>query len=250
MRRALTLVACLMLPLSACGGDGDDETLTVLAAASLTETFTELAEQFEKEHPGVDVRLVLDSSAALAEKAIDRAPGDVLATADEKTMRDAATNGGTSGSPVEFATNELVLVVPADNPAGVRSLAGLDEPGVDYVTCVVAAPCGAAATGVLDVAGITREPVSEEVDVKAVLARVAQGEADAGLVYRTDAKAAGDDVVAFEVPEAAASPNTYWVAATPAAEDPELARAWVALTVGEFGDRVFADAGFGPPDLR
>lgn len=252
MRRIPALLACLLLPLTACGAEED--TLTVLAAASLTETFTELAEQFEKEHPGVDVRLVFDSSAALAEKAIDRAPGDVLATADEKTMADAARRGGTSGSPVQFATNVLTLVVPADNPAGISSFADLDEPGVDYVSCVPTAPCGAAATSLLESAGITREPVSQEVDVKAVLARVVQGEADAGLVYRTDAVSAGAEVTAFDVPIAAGSTNpytnTYWAAVTPAADDTELARAWVALTVGEFADRVLADAGFGPPDLR
>jgi len=181
----------LLLPLTACGGGADDQTLTVLAAASLTGTFTELAQTFEDEHPGVTVELVFGSSTTLAEQAADGAPGDVLATADEKSMTLAEDGNALGASPAAFVSNRLTLVTPPDNPARIDSLTDLDSPGVDYVVCADTAPCGAAAVAVLTDAGITAAPASQEVDVKAVLARVVQGEADAGLVYRTDAVAAG-----------------------------------------------------------
>ena len=106
-----------------------------------------------------------------------------------------AEDGNALGdSPGAFVSNRLTLVTPPDDPAGIESLADLDDPDVDYVVCAETAPCGAVAVAVLEEAGIGAPPASEEVDVKAVLARVVQGEADAGLVYRTDAVAAGDDV--------------------------------------------------------
>lgn len=234
--------------LAGCGTGSDDDTLTVLAAASLTETYTELAEEFERTHDDVEVELVLDSSAALAELATDQAPGDVLATADRRTMDKAREGGGTAAEPQQFATNELLLAVPADDPAGIRSFVDLQRADVDYLTCVETAPCGAAARSLLDAAGITHDPVSEEVDVKAVLAKVVDGEADAGLVYRTDVAAAGDDVTGLDVPGAQEGPTTYWIAPTTAARDEDLAGEWVDFVLGETGRQVLTNAGFGPPE--
>jgi molybdate transport system substrate-binding protein len=244
---AALLLLVLATGLAGCGGGSDDRTLTVLAAASLTDSFQGMADEFRAEHPGVEVRLVFDSSATLADKAVDHAPGDVLATADERTMRAATEGGGTVGTPREFATNEMVLVVPRDNPAGIDRFADLDDGGVDYLTCVRTAPCGAAARALLQRNHVDHPPVSEEVDVRAVLGKVMQGEADAGLVYRTDAKAAGDAVRTLPVPGARQQPNTYWVAVTPAAGDRALARAWVSLVLGDQGRAVLSEAGFGPP---
>jgi molybdate transport system substrate-binding protein len=244
------LLTVLLAGASGCGAGSTDRgrTLTVLAASSLTGAFTDLAAEFEAEHPGVHVKLVLDSSATLAQMAVERAPGDVLATADQKTMDQAAADHGVDGHPTQFATNELVLAVPTDNPAGIHAVGDLDHDGVDYLTCVATAPCGAAAQALLAQDGIRRKPVSEEVDVKAVLTKVQAGEADAGFVYRTDALAAKGDVTAVDVPGAAATPNTYWVAPTAAvAEDGdqrELARAWIALLTGK-GKAVLSAAGFG-----
>ncbi len=242
---ALGLALATVLAAGAgCGGGSSDE-LTVLAAASLTGTFTELEQAFHEDHPDVDVRLSFDSSATLAQQVVEGAPADVLATADERTMDSVVTAGGTDGSPQAFASNHLVLVVPADNPAGVRSVDDLARPGVDYVVCVPSAPCGNVAATVLDRAGITAPAASEETDVKAVLSKVELGEADAGLVYATDAVDAGDSVRSFEISSAPATSTRYVVATLKDAGSPDLARAWVDLVLSERGQRILADAGFG-----
>jgi molybdate transport system substrate-binding protein len=254
-RRHSALGLALLAVLAAgagCGGSGSgsgggDQELTVLAAASLTGTFTELQQVFVEDHPGVDVRLSVDSSATLAQQVVQGAPADVLATADERPMDTVVRAGGVAGSPDAFATNHLVLVVPADNPAGVRSVDDLSRPGVDYVVCVPSAPCGDVAATVLDEAGITAPAASEETDVKAVLSKVQLGEADAGLVYATDAAAAGDSVRSFDIPGSQDSSTRYLVAALDEAGAPDLARAWVALVLSDRGQRILADAGFGPP---
>ena len=243
MRALAALV--LILPVTACGADEGDPTLTVLAAASLTGTFTELAETFEARNEGVEVELVLGSSTALAEQVLDGAPGDVLATADEPSME--AASQATAEAPQAFATNTLTLVTPVGNPADIASVADLDSPDVDFVACAVTAPCGALAADLLETAGVEAAPASEEVDVKAVLGRVTQGEADAGLVYRTDAVAAGDDVTEVEVPEAEDLSTTYLVAPLRSAEGEraDLAADFVALVRSAEGQQLLADAGFG-----
>ena len=246
MTRALAALL-LLLPLAACGGGDDEQTLTVLAAASLTGTFTELAQDFEDEHPGVDVELVLGSSTTLAEQAVDGAPGDVLATADERSMQVAQDGDALSAAPEAFASNTLTLVTPAGNPAGIESLADLDRGGVDYVVCAETAPCGAIAADLLDQEGIAARPASQEVDVKAVLARVVQGEADAGLVYRTDAVAAGDDVEEVRLPEADGLATTYLVAPLHGADGDraDLAAEFVTLVRSDRARELLQEAGFG-----
>ncbi len=248
MRLAVAALA-LALPVAGCGGGADDQTLTVLAAASLTGTFTDLAETFEDEHPGVDVQLVFGSSTTLAEQVVDGAPGDVLATADEASMSVAEDGNALRDSPRAFVSNRLTVVTPPDNPAGIGSVADLDDPGVDYVVCAETAPCGAVAVAVLGDAGGAAPPASEEVDVKAVLARVVQGEADAGLVYRTDAVAAGDDVaeVPFAEADATAYATSYFVAPVQGAdaETADLAAELVTLVTSNEAFDLFTEAGFG-----
>lgn len=249
--RATAAAALLgLLALTSCGGaagagsDGEaggGTTLDVLAASSLTESFGALAEDFEADNPGVTVRLSFGSSSALAQQVTEGAPADVLATADLESMELA---GDDVTGPSEFATNELTLVTPADNPAGITSLADLAD--AQFVTCVESAPCGALAAELLETDEVTAEPVSREADVKAVLAKVTSGEADAGFVYVTDAVAAGDDVTTVEVPGAADLPARYAIATVTASEHAELAQAWVDLVAGEAGQRTLADAGFGP----
>ncbi len=241
-----TTVLTALAVLAACGGGAGSEdgevTLDVLAASSLTESFETLAEDFEADNPGVTVRLSLGSSAALAQQVTEGAPADVLATADLPSMELASDD---VSAATEFATNELVLVTPAEDPGGVSSLEDLSE--AQYVTCVDSAPCGALADQLLEDAGVTAEPVSREADVKAVLAKVTSGEVDAGFVYVTDAVAAGDEVVRIEVPGAADLPARYAVATAAEARQPELAQAWVDLVLGPDGQRVLAEAGFGGP---
>lgn len=244
---AVPALLLLLLPLASCGGGEEEQTLTVLAAASLTETFTELAESFEDEHPGVEVELVFGSSTTLAEQAVEGAPGDVLATADETSILLAEDGNALADGPDAFASNQLVLVTPPDNPAGIESFDDLDDPSVDFVVCAASAPCGSAAVGLLDEAAIERPPASEEVDVKAVLARVVQGEADAGLVYRTDAVAAGDDVAEVPITDAPAYATTYFVAPLQGTggEGADLAAEFVTLVRSDQARQVFDAAGFG-----
>ncbi|QIK67490.1 molybdate ABC transporter substrate-binding protein [Nocardioides sp. HDW12B] len=247
--RAVAVVLVALATLTACGGSGrsggsgaEDVTLDVLAASSLTESFEALAEDFEADNPGVTVRLSLGSSSALAQQVTEGAPADVLATADLPSMELA---GDDVAAATEFATNELVLVTPSDDPGGISSLDDLAD--AQFVTCVDSAPCGALADQLLEDAGVTAEPVSREADVKAVLAKVTSGEVDAGFVYVTDAVAAGDEVRRVEVPGAADLPARYAVATVTEAREPELAEAWVDLVLGEDGQQALADAGFGPP---
>ena len=228
-------------------GDGPTETLDVLAAASLTETFETLAERFEEDHPGVQVQLVLDSSTTLATQVVEGAPADVLATADEKSMQ-LAVDAGSAQDAKRFATNELVLVTPQSNPGGILSLGDLDDPEVTYVACVPTAPCGAVAAELLAANEVTAEPRSLEVDVKAVLAKVVADEADAGLVYASDAFAARNDVTTFPVPGSESELNPYLIAVVEQSDDVDLAREWIELVLSPDGQDVLAGAGFGPAD--
>jgi molybdate transport system substrate-binding protein len=252
---ALVLTMVSALALAGCGSDdpkaggstSDTSTLTVLGAASLTGTFGTLAKDFEAEHPGVTVRLAFDSSATLAEQVNQGAPADVLATADESTMQTVVEAKRTVASPRIFATNHLQLVVPRDNPARIRRFSDIARSGVKYVVCVDTAPCGKLAKTVLAATGISAEPASEEVDVKAVLSKVQLDEADAGLVYATDAVAGGDKVTAIDIPTANENLNSYPIAALKEAEQPSLAKAFVSLVLSAKGQQVLADAGFGRP---
>lgn len=246
--RIMALVLALTATVAGCDDDADrGRTLTVLAAASLTETFERIADEFEAGHDGVSVSLAFDSSATLAEQVNQGAPADVLATADRRTMRSVAAQGNTAAEPRVFATNRLALVVPPENPAGITQLADLDDPGVDYVVCVESAPCGALARTVLDAAGITHDPASAEVDVKAVLTKVELAEADAGLVYATDAAAAGEAVRSLDVPAPEGATNAYAVAPLAGTDSPGLAREWVQLVLSDNGRSILGAAGFGAP---
>ena len=247
--RALAVLV-LLLPLAACGGgDGDggeaaaDGKLTVLAAASLTDVFEELATPFEEEHD-VDVTFAFGSSTDLAEQVADGAPGDVLATADEASMQ-LAEDSGATGEVETFATNVLTIVVPTGNPAGIESLD--DLAGATWVRCADEVPCGKVAVAVLDDAGVTAEPVSLEEDVRATLDKVVSGEADAGLVYATDAVAAADEVDAVEIPGAEEELTSYVAATLGQSEDADLAADWVAWVTSEEGQAILRDAGFGSP---
>lgn len=245
LRLLVPLVLASVLPLAACSGSDDDETVVhVLAAASLTEVFTELEAEFEKEHQDVDVQLSFGSSTTLAENAVDGAPGDVLATADADSMQ-VAEDGQVASDPTRFATNSLVLVVPSDNPEGIESLA--DVQGTDWVRCADDVPCGRVAQAVLGANDFSDEAASLEVDVKAVLSKVTTGEADAGFVYATDAEAAGDDVIAIDVPGSDQELNEYFVAELDQSGHPDLAREWLELIESDHGQQVLTEAKFGTP---
>lgn len=246
-RTALAL-AVLALITTACGGTGggadDSRRLTVMAAASLTESFSKLADRFEASHDGVEVVTSFDSSATLATQVASGAPADVVATADLRTMQMMVEADAVAGDPVVFARNVLTLAVPADNPARIERLADLQ--GSEFVVCAPAVPCGALATQALDEAGVTTRPRSLEVDVKAVLTKVVLGEADAGLVYASDVVAARDRVVAVPAPELADAATDYPVAVTADSGEPDLAGEFVDLLRSEEGRQVLDEAGLEP----
>ena len=247
MRRLLPLL--LVVPLTACGGNGDGsrETLTVFAAASLTQTFEELEKQYEDDHPDVDVKLSFAGSSDLVAQITEGAAADVFASADTRNMDELVDADLAAGEPAEFAANTLVIAVPPGNPAGVKTLSDLADADLQLVVCAPEVPCGNAAWTVAEDAGLTLEPVSEEQSVSDVLAKVEAGEADAGLVYVTDVKGAGDKVEGIEFPEAASVVNHYPLVAVEGSDHADLAQEWIDLVLGATGQQVFADAGFGPP---
>ena len=242
-RLASAVVALVMVsPLVGCGED--EQTLTVLAAASLTDVFEELAVAFEDEHD-VEVTFSFGSSTALAEQAADGAPGDVLATADPVSMGIAEEAGVLAGGPHELATNQLVLVAPRGNPARIRGLEDLDR--TTWVRCAESVPCGRLTSRLLTDAGVTAEPASLEEDARATLDKVVSGEAGAGFVYGTDARAAGDRLVLVALPHAEPYRTTYLAAALEQAQSAGLAREWVDLLTSEQSRSVLRDAGFTVP---
>lgn len=247
-RLAVPAALALLLPLVGCGADDSgDTTVTVFAAASLTATFEQIAQEFEAEHDGVEVQLSFGGSSDLVTQIQNGASADVFASADTATMDELVADDLTARQPQAFATNTLEIAVPPGNPAGVRTFQDLATPGLDLVVCAPAVPCGAAAQQVAERAGVALHPVSEEQSVTDVLAKVSTGEADAGLVYVTDVRAAGDDVDGITFPESRSVVNTYPIAPVSGADQPELAEAFVELVRGETGQRILRDAGFGPP---
>lgn len=218
--------------------------LTIYAAASLRGAFDELATEFEERHPSVEVRpIVYDGSSTLAKQLAEGAPADVFSSADELTMRTLAEAGLVTDGSV-FATNTLVLAVPAGNPAEIRGLSDLDDPALTVVLCAPEVPCGAAAQELLTNAGVEASVDSYEQNVTAVLTKVAAGEADAGLVYVTDA-AASSAVDTIEATGAQHVVNRYPIATLDDAANPAAAEAFVAFVLGDEGQRVLAARGFG-----
>jgi len=220
--------------------------LTVFAAASLTNVFTEIGKNFETANPGVTIRFQFDGSSALATQINEGADADVFASADQANMT-KVTDTGKATNPTVFATNNLVLAVPSTNPAGVTSITDLGNPDVKTLVCAPEVPCGAIATRVLEAAGVTITPVSLEQNVSAVATKLGMGEADAGFVYSTDVAASGGQLTAIDLPSqaVATSKTPYPIVALGSGSD--LADAFVSYILGSQGQAVLAKAGFGSP---
>jgi molybdate transport system substrate-binding protein len=221
--------------------------LTVLAAASLKVVFQQLASTFEQANPGVHVNFEFGGSSTLAQQIVAKAPADVFAAASSATMKTVTDAGDTAGTPAVFVRNMLEIAVPPANPGNVAALADLAKSDLKVVVCAVAVPCGAAAQKVFDAAGLKPTIASYEQDVTSVLTKVEAGEADAGLVYQTDVKSAGDKVKGIDFPEASKAVNDYPIAALAGAGNASAAAAWVAFITGPQARQAFLDAGFQVP---
>ena len=256
--RILPAIGAAALALAACtsGSTPADSTasaeatpaettvLNVYAAASLTETFGELEEIFEEANPGVDVRFNFAGSQDLVTQLGEGADVDVLATANESTMKKAADASQVDAQTI-FVTNTLTLITTPGNPAGVTGLdSSLD--GVKLVICAPEVPCGKLTKTLTDKLGVTLNPVSEEQSVTDVRGKVSSGQADAGIVYKTDALAEGDAVDTVEIQGADEAVNKYPIALVSASTKKNLGQKWIDLVLSADGQKILEGAGFTP----
>lgn len=221
-------------------------TVNVFAAASLKEAFTTLGQQFEAAHPGTKVVFNFGPSSGLATQIKAGAPADVFASASTKNM-DQVVKAGDAISPNNFASNVMEIAVPPKNPAGVTQLSDLAKPAVKVALCQVAVPCGSTAEKVFKNAKITVTAVTQELDVKAVLAKVSLGEVDAGVVYVTDVRSAGVKVTGIVIPAIINASSVYPIATLTKAPNTATAQAFIDYVLSPAGASVMAADGFAKP---
>ena len=263
-RRAAIAVVSLLsaVSLAACGGSASNSAtgaasagtsggagkatgkVTVLAAASLQGAFEEIEKTVEKDNPGLDVTFDFQGSQDLVASLAGGDSADVLATANNSTMKTAADQK-LVGSQTEFATNVLTLIVPKGNP---KKITGLDSSldGANLVICAPEVPCGEATKKLAQAQGITLKPVSEEQKVTDVRGKVESGEADAGIVYTTDAAAAKDKADKIDIPDGGVV-NHYPIAQTAKPSNPEAAQVFINAITSNSGQEILAKYGFGKP---
>lgn len=240
-----------------CGGSSSDSasssstsgsgatgksTITVLAAASLTEAFTTLAKQYEKEHPGTTIKLSFGASSNIVTQLAHGAPADVVALADTEASKKLPSDVGSGKTWTPFATNKLEIATPSGNPAHVAGLADLAK--ADTVLCAKQVPCGRAADKALTKVHVTPHVVSYEKDVKATLAKIVAGDAQAAVVYATDVRSAGSKVTGVSIPAESNVNTTLPIAVW---NDDATARGFAALVTGDAGQKVLQSDGFGLP---
>ena len=268
MRRfVITLVAGLVSAgLAGCGSGGSDSgsrgsagtpppasaspalsgDITVLAASSLTESFTRLGQDFETAHPGVKVTFSFAASSALATQITSGAPADVFASASDRNM-DRVVAAGAASDPTVFAKNVMEIAVPPTNPGKVTGLGSLTSASVKTALCQPQVPCGATAAMVFTNAKITVTPVTLEPDVKSVLSKVQLGEVDAGVVYATDVLAARDKVMGVEIPADVNASTAYPISTLTNSANATVAASFVDYVLSEDAASVLAASGFEKP---
>jgi molybdate transport system substrate-binding protein len=257
MARRSSVLLVLLLIAPACadqpavsGGESEENGqrgLIVLAAASLTEVFQSLEEPFTVLHPNISPKFSFESSSTLVAQVQQGIQADVIATADEVTMGELESAGLLEEPPQVFALNELAIIVEAGNPQNVQDLADLADPSLKVVLAAEEVPAGAYARQSLDVAGVEVQPVSLEEDVKAVVSKVSLGEADAGIVYVTDAQAAGSAVSSVPIPQEHNVVARYPIAVLKDAPNGNHAEDFVELVLSEDGRDALTAAGFNLP---
>lgn len=261
VRRGVGLLAAGLaaaLALTACSSEagtpepsgstttGVTGTITVFAAASLTDAFEDIAEDFEAANPGARVTFNFAASSTLATQINEGAPADVFAAANPSTMATVTDAGNAGGEPVVLVRNQLVIAVEAGNPLGIEGLKDLTNPDVRVALCAEQVPCGAAAKTAIEASGLTITPVSFEENVRAALSKVSLGEVDAALVYATDA-AIDDTVDAVEFSESAEAINDYPIVVLRDAPNRPGAEAFVAWVLSPEGAAVLTEYGFQQP---
>lgn len=244
----------LVAATTACGSDSHTDAtgtpsgdITVFAAASLTAAFTDLADAFMAANPDTTVTLNFAASSELVTQIGEGAPADLFASADLSNMAKLTDAGNNATEPVVFAHNSAAIIVQSGNPKGITGVADLADPDLVYVQCAPEVPCGKYATQIFENAGITVTPKSLEENVKAVVTKVTLGEADAGIVYLTDVKAAGDAAAGVEIPADINVVAEYPVAVTREATNPEGAQAFIDFVLGAQGQAILASYGFTSP---
>lgn len=256
MRRAVVIPGAAAVPLAlaltGCGsqdtsatasaGSTGEQRLTVLAAASLTGSFTTLGKRFEAAHPGTKVTFSFGPSSGLAQQITDGAPADVFASASAKNMQ-TVVDGGQAKNPTTFATNTMEIAVPPDNPGKVIQLSDLAKKDIKVALCQAQVPCGTVAAEVFKNAGITVKSVTQEADVKATLTKVQLGEVDAGLVYVTDVLAAGDKVKGIPIPADVNASTSYPIATLTASKNAALAQQFLDYVLSDDGRAALKQAG-------
>jgi molybdate transport system substrate-binding protein len=242
------IVITLALLAAACSSSGTSSSngklhgsITVDAAASLTEAFTTLEARFEKAHPGSKITLNFGASSELATQIENGANVDVFASASKKNM---AALKSKAGRPIDFVKNTMEIAVPPNNPAKIAGVADLARSGVKVAVCDPAVPCGDVARQVFANATITVKPVASLADVKSTLAAVESGEVDAGMVYVTDVRAADGKVKGIAIPADVNASTTYPIALLTASKNVPLAKAWVDYVVSADGRKVLKADGF------
>jgi molybdate transport system substrate-binding protein len=257
-RALLALGAILVVHLSGCGTASEPATpggadssgggaITVLAAASLTEAFSQIGKDFEAQKPGSTVTFSFGSSATLATQVLQGAPADVFAAASPATMK-IVSDVSAAEPPTGFASNTLQIAILNDNPHKIVGLQDFADDDKRIALCAPQVPCGAAAVKVFAAARITPKPDTLEQDVKATLQKVAADEVDTALVYKTDIIAAGDQVDGIEFAEAQQAVNTYPIAVLKSSQNSAEAEAFVDYVLSPQGQAVLREAGFAKPD--
>ncbi len=251
----LAVAAFPLVLLAACSDSNDGAestrpstvTITVGAAASLTASFEKIGAAFSEANPGITVQFSFGASSDIARQIGEGAPIDVFASADSKNMDAVAAGAGIDGDPAVFATNSLQVIVGPGNPKGIRTLADLAREDVLVVACSPEVPIGRYTQQVLDAAGVVVTPVSLEENVKAIVSKVTLGEADAGVVYRTDVIAAGSKAEGVDIPADVNVTASYPIAVLKASAARAAAVDFVDFVLGEEGRAILRDAGFGGP---
>jgi molybdate transport system substrate-binding protein len=263
--RAMRLLAVACVPalmLAACGDDDDDDSasateapagestlegdLTVFAAASLTDAFDEVGAAFEEANPDVSIEFNYGASSALREQILAGAPADVFASANTSNM-DQVVDTGAATDPQDFVTNQLQIVVPAENPGGVTGLDDFANADLLIGLCAEEVPCGEFGREALANAQVTPSVDTNEPDVRALLTKVEAGELDAGIVYVTDVLAASDAVEGIDIPADVNVTATYPIAALSEAGNAEVAAAFVEFVLSDDGQEILESFGFDSP---